>query len=359
MRPVLIRLLLDEPWAWLRDDPAPLAIGIAWAWVLYGVLTTAWAWRAGAKDVLTDKFGWCAYAGVGVLLTFVAPGVARNVFESRGGAAAGWGQPHLPVFGYGFFILCGVLAGMHFARRRLESLGYDGELAMRLGLWLLLAGVPGARVFYLVQKSDEVFANVRTVPEFIMTCLNLPSGGLVLFGGLIAGAIAYFVFCRKHGIPPLRMADAVTPSVLLGIGFGRIGCLMYSCCYGDVCDLPWAVRFPEDSIAYTALHQRGLIGFREAVPLHPTQVYSSVSAFLLAGLTAAYFRHRSGDGSVFAVGLITYSVARFTVEVLRSDELPYWFTPLTISQNIAVLTLLAGLGVAWWSRRTPRTPTEG
>ena len=356
MRPVLVRLLLDDPWSWFTTTLEPLSLGIAWLWLLYGVVTTALLWRAGDTERLKDVTGWVLWIVVGAALTFVVPPMAERVFATRGGEQLGWGQPHLPVFGYGAFILAGFLAGVAFARRRLASLGYDADLAMGLGAWLLVAGVTGARLFYVVQYSDRVFAGVTSVPEYLLRLVNLPDGGLVLFGGLIFGAAAYFAFCYRSGVPPLRMADAVTPSVLLGIGFGRLGCLMYSCCYGDACGLPWAITFPEDSIAYAAMADRGIIAAGQTPSLHPTQIYSSVSAFLLAAMTAAYFSRRTADGAVFALGLMSYAVARFTVEILRGDELGQFGTRLTISQWIAVGLFTVGVAVAAYVGRKERVP---
>ncbi len=76
-----------------------------------------------------------------------------------------------------------------------------------------------------------------------MATVNLSEGGLVLYGGIIAGTVAYFVFCAIKRLPPLGVADVITPSVCIGVGFGRIGCLLNGCCFGDRCELRGASSF--------------------------------------------------------------------------------------------------------------------
>ena len=67
-------------------------------------------------------------------------------------------------------------------------------------------------------------------------------GGLVFYGGLIGSSLAYILYARLKKFPLWKGADVLAPSIALGYFFGRIGCLMNGCCYGRVCDLPWAIQ---------------------------------------------------------------------------------------------------------------------
>ena len=109
------------------------------------------------------------------------------------------------------------------------------------------------------------------------------------------------------------MFDVIAPSMFVGEGFGRIGCFLYGCCYGKACNLPWAVRFPPDSLTFEKLAPEGRIlqNPLSTIPLHPTQLYSSFAAFVLAGILAWYFRRRPFDGAVLAMGWILYPINRF------------------------------------------------
>ena len=145
---------------------------------------------------------------------------------------------------------------------------------------------------------------------------------------------------------PLLLADVVTPSIFLGIGFGRIGCLLNGCCYGDRCDLPWAITFPPGSVPYEVLKQLGFLAPNAvaSLPLHPTQIYSSIGGFILAYLTATIFKHRRHVGEVLAVGAIFYPINRFLIEFVRGDEFTQMNTGLTISQLVSIGVLICGAG---------------
>ena len=180
--------------------------------------------------------------------------------------------------------------------------------------------------------------------------MNLSDGGLVLLGGVIGAAAAFWWVCQKWKVPVLRVADAAIPSAFLGLAFGRIGCLLYGCCWGDQCELPWAVRFPAEGITWDALVARGFLDSDAPATygLHPTQLYSSFNALVLFALTAAYFPRRPRDGAVLALALLLYPPARATLEVLRGDDLGFADTGLTLAQTNGAVLFVLGLALAGW-----------
>ncbi|MDQ3332987.1 MAG: prolipoprotein diacylglyceryl transferase, partial [Planctomycetota bacterium] len=95
-------------------------------------------------------------------------------------------------------------------------------------------------------------------------------------------------------------------------------------------------------------------GAHSTFGLQPTQIYSSIAAFLLAGLTAAYFRRRPFDGAVLVVGMLLYAVKRFVIEFLRGDEMGQFGTMFTISQLISIGIFAAGLLLAAWLMYKPQ-----
>lgn len=86
--------------------------------------------------------------------------------------------------------------------------------------------------------------------------------------------------------------------------------------------------------------------------LHPTQIYESISTFLLLLLLLAYYPLRRHDGEVMALFLMCYAVHRFLNEMLRNDTDPVAFG-MTLSQNISLVFLIVGLGMFAWLRRQP------
>jgi phosphatidylglycerol:prolipoprotein diacylglycerol transferase len=175
---------------------------------------------------------------------------------------------------------------------------------------------------------------------------------------MLTGIAVFFLYCHIKGINPLLMADVVIPSLFIGIAIGRIGCFLNGCCYGDRCELPWAVQFPAGSAPFEALVQRGFLSPDAALTplLHPTQLYSTLDGLLLAFLTASYFKVRPVNGAVLAVGWLTYPVTRFMIEFLRGDELGKFNTSLTISQWVSIGLFVSGvMYTVWLLRRSTST----
>lgn len=251
----------------------------------------------------------------------------------------------LPIFGYGVMLLCGLISAIALAEVRAQRMGLPAETIMDLALWLIFPGIIGARLFYLIQYRERVYAGTTSLGDAIFRTINLAEGGIVLYGALLAGAASYFTFCYRRRLAPLQLADVITPSVFVGIGFGRLGCLLNGCCYGDYCSLPWGIQFPQGSGPATALVLRGFLppDAGATFPLHPTQIYSALDGFLIAILCLWYTPVRRVPGDVFGLAILIYPATRFLIEFVRGDEFGQWGTTLTISQWISGAVFLAGL----------------
>jgi len=267
----------------------------------------------------------------------------------------------LPVYGYGTMLFLGFLASSSLAAWRLRREKIDGEIAWDAAMWIFIFGIIGARMFYVIEYWSRSFAvnpqtgKARTAWEIAVALVNLPDGGLVLYGGLIFAPIAYYVYCRVRGINALAFADIAITSVFVGIMFGRLGCLLNGCCFGDVCSLPWAITFPHESVPFNDLVRRGLLDqvAARSLPLHPSQLYDALSGLLLAILTFAYYPWRRRTGEVVAVGWLAYPINRFMIEFLRADEPGQFGTSLTIAQWVSLGLFAAGvafiLTLKYWS----------
>ena len=146
-----------------------------------------------------------------------------------------------------------------------------------------------------------------------------------------------------------KVADVLAPSIALGNFFGRIGCFLNGCCYGQPTHLPWAVQFPNQSYAWYQQYQQGLVGKSDpSLPVHPTEIYDAVNNVLLYLLLAWLFRHKKFDGQVFATYLVGYAVTRTFMEYFRGDYPPdhlhYGLTPgMLVSLPIFIVGLALGV----------------
>src|SRR3954469_14957288 len=157
----------------------------------------------------------------------------------------------LPVRGYGLMLLVGITSGVGMAMHRARQGGLDPEIILSLAIWLVVCGVVGARLFYVIEYWDQSFGG-RSPRDTLLEVANIPEGGLVIYGGLIGAAFGFAVFVLKHRLPLLAMADLIAPSMAVGLAFGRIGCFLNGCWYGGETDLPGHVTFQKFSSRFEA-----------------------------------------------------------------------------------------------------------
>jgi phosphatidylglycerol:prolipoprotein diacylglycerol transferase len=308
-------------------------------WVLFGLAFAALSYR---------KHGTSALGGTpAVIWAAVAAAIIAGRYVARA---------DLPIYGYGTMLFVAFLGSAALAARRLRLEGADGEIAWDLSMWLFATGILGGRMFYVARNPEKFFGVdpatglPRSVPEILKGLVNLPDGGLVLYGSLIFAPVAYYVFCRRRGIHPLALGDIVISSIFVGILFGRLGCLLHGCCYGDFCTLPWAIEFPPKSVPFEVLAARGWIapGAPSSLPLHPTQVYDALNGAILTVVTLAWYPRRKRSGEVLAIGWMAYPINRFLIEYLRWDEPGILGTSLTVSQWGSLLLLAIAAGFYAW-----------
>jgi phosphatidylglycerol:prolipoprotein diacylglycerol transferase len=155
----------------------------------------------------------------------------------------------LPIRVYGLMLLVGITSGVAMAMYRARQGGLNPEIILSLAIWMVVSGIVGARLFYVIEYWHENFAG-RNLRDTLLEIANVPEGGLVIFGGFIGAMLGFATFVRKQRLPILAMADLVAPSMAIGLAFGRIGCLLNGCCYGGETDWPWHVTFPKYSSRY-------------------------------------------------------------------------------------------------------------
>ncbi len=168
-----------------------------------------------------------------------------------------------------------------------------------------IAGEIGARVTFVIVEWDRFAAGQIPLKQFLFS-------GRVVLGGVMVGTIAAIYLFRKHRLPLAMTLDAAGVGVALGLGIGRLGCLLAGCCFGKPTDLPWGIVFT-DPIA-----QR-LNGTPLNVPLHPTQLLQMASGLLIFAVLLWLFRRKHADGQIFIAFLGLVGLLRFGIEFLRGD----------------------------------------
>lgn len=301
------------------------------------VLTTgalvAYGRRSGAGLPGAPRTAWDA-TGVWAAALGIAAGAA--LWHRYGGGESGGSL--VEVFGYAAALA--ILLVPVVARRYQRP---AGRPAVRAALAAMLA-------IGLGWMNHVAFHYPSYRRDNLLEMFRIWNGGLTYYGGFLGAVLFSIAFCWARGLSFLRVADITSPSIMLGIAFGRLGCAAAGCCHGKA-----APEFPL-SVVITA---RDSLSPR-FVPLYPTQVMSSlgdVAIFLLL----TWLKPRLGRrGQLFYVMLVVYGLFRFAIEFLRNDPRGFVHVgpvPLAESQVVSIPLVVLGLAaLAWSSRKTRSAP---
>lgn len=352
MLPVLFHIAIPGGWAWV------VAVAVA----LVVVVGRAFSHRRhSAREGRPVSWGqalWSDKATVGALLVAFLAAWRAGVLDDG---------VRVPLHTYGVMLALAFVAAIWLAQKEAERQGQDPQLVGDLAFWVLVSSLAGARLFFiLVNWSDYVGAGAFVTTRFgrLPRLLALWEGGMVFYGGFIAAALAAAVYLRLKKMPFLPWADTLIPSVAFGQFLGRIGCFGAGCCWGRSCDpaLPWAARFPPESLAYQSMAARvNPSRFIDAahlhtLPIHPVQLYESLGELLLFAFLAIWLRPRKRfNGQVMAAWLMLYAVLRTVTEIFRGDvERGVWLG-LGTGQWTSIVIFATGLAMWAVGSRATRT----
>lgn len=246
----------------------------------------------------------------------------------------------LPIFSYGFFMALGFLFATLAAIEMGKKYEIKKEDILDLGVWILISGVIGARIFYVGIHLDYYLKNPLEI-------LLINKGGLVYYGGFIGSTLAAVAFMRKKNFNLWIIGDIVMAVLPVGQMFGRIGCFMNGCCFGIPSTHFIRVTFPMNSFAFEQ--------YQEFMPVHPVQLYESFGAGVIFLLLSHFMEKKRFHGQVIALYCIFYGILRFIVEFYRADSMKFNET-FTISQGISIAILVIGI-ILYFFRRKTQTPS--
>jgi len=233
----------------------------------------------------------------------------------------------LEVHFYGLLIASGAMLAAIVTRRRYEARGGSLEVADGVAFWALVFGFLGARLAYVSTHLDRFDGRPWAI-------LFIWEGGLALFGGLAGGALAALWYLRRHQGDIGAYADAVAPALPLAQAVGRWGNYFNQELYGTPSDLPWAVEIdPQNRVA----------PYQEFATFHPTFLYESIYNLCLVALLLYIDRKKvlKRKGSLFLVYGIGYGLARFLLELIRTDT-TFRFLGLSRNAYVALIVVVVG-----------------
>ncbi len=242
--------------------------------------------------------------------------------------------PYFTIYTYGLMLALAYLFALWFLFRAAKREGIDREKVSRLGLWVIIGAILGAKVLMILRSLPFYLEH----PQKLFSLGTLQSGG-DFYGGFIGALAATAIFfARNRHFPRWRVADLCGPAIALGQAIGRIGCFMAGCCYGRSTELPWGVTFTDPAAAE-------MVGTPLGVSLHPVQMYESLLCLLLFFLLLWLLPRKRFDGQVILAYALLYAVIRFFLEFTRGDaDRGFLFSGLlSTSQFVALMVLIVAL----------------
>ncbi len=239
---------------------------------------------------------------------------------------------------YGLLIACAFLIGILLAQREARRRGEDPEELVNVAMVAIIAGLIGARLYYVIFNWGEYSAR----PWKMMAIWE---GGLAIHGGLLAGILVGVIWARRRNLPTLIYLDIVAPSMVLGQAIGRWGNFFNQEAFGTPTDLPWKLYIEP---GHRPIH------LAEYDYFHPTFLYESLWNLAVFGVLVLLLRKRLAPypGALFLSYLGLYSLGRFFIESLRIDSL--WLGSFRAAQVMSLLLILCAAGGLWRLLSHPR-----
>lgn len=267
---------------------------------------------------------------------------------------------NISVFGfeiayYGIIIGAAILIGFLIAASEAKRTRQNPEDYLDMGIIGVIAGIAGARIFYVVFSWDMYKDNLLDI-------FNLREGGLAIYGGVIAAVIVVFIMARVKHLSPFQILDTVALAILNGQMLGRWGNFFNREAFGEYTDSLFAMRLPLDAVRsgdVTELmreHMERIDGV-SYIQVHPTFLYESLWCCALLIILFLYRKHKKYEGELFLLYIFGYGLGRVWIEGLRTDQLLIPGIGLPVSQVIAgCVVIFAGAALLYLRKNHKKIP---
>jgi phosphatidylglycerol:prolipoprotein diacylglycerol transferase len=256
---------------------------------------------------------------------------------------------------FGLMMFMSFITGAWLTGKQLERYGLRRDLAWDVLAWVAIGGILGAKFYYLALHWSDLIADPLGQ--------LLSRGGLVWYGGLIGGVLAYYIQVTVKKLPRATMFDATAPALAAAYAVGRMGCFLVGDDYGVPTDSWVGIAFPNGSPPSTAGNLRTIgVDVPSSIPdatvlaVHPTQLYEVGLALIMFTILWRLGRNRLHQGQLFAVYMMLYAVERFMIEFVRAkgDRILLGFST---SQVMSIILLTAGVALWTYQRGAPHAPS--
>ncbi|KER09041.1 MAG: hypothetical protein HY22_14250 [[Candidatus Thermochlorobacteriaceae] bacterium GBChlB] len=261
---------------------------------------------------------------------------------------------------FGAMLALSFLTANYIVSKELERKRITQDVTGTVLMITIVLGVIGAKLFSILENLDAF----RRDPAGVF----FNAGGLTFYGGMILALIGNFFYLKSQKVSIPKFFDAAAPALMLAYGIGRVGCLLAGDgCYGEPCQLPWAMTYPngyESTLAAQnpALKLRFMQLFPNQpvpldIPVHPTPIYETLYSIAFFAILWRLRTEPRAAGWLFSVYVMLQAVGRFFVEFIRINDIVAF--GLTQAQLISIGLFIAGaIGVALTASKGAPTETE-
>ena len=215
---------------------------------------------------------------------------------------------------YGMIIGAAILIGFLIATAEAKRTGQNPEDYLDMGIVGVIAGIAGARIYYVIFSWDLYKDNLLSI-------FNLREGGLAIYGGVIGAVIAVFVMAAVKKKSPFQILDTIALALLNGQMLGRWGNFFNREAFGEYTDCLFAMRLPVDAVRpedITELMRENMqrIDGVSYIQVHPTFLYESLWCAGLLIILFLYRKHKKYEGELFLMYLFGYGAGRCFVSLM-------------------------------------------
>ena len=256
---------------------------------------------------------------------------------------------------YGIIIGCAILIGFLIATSEAKRTRQNPEDYLDMGIIGVIAGIVGARVYYVIFSWDMYKDNLLHI-------FNLREGGLAIYGGVIGAVLAVFILAKVKHLSPFQILDTVAMAILNGQMLGRWGNFFNREAFGEYTDSLFAMRLPLDAVRSGDVTERmrqhiERIDGVSYIQVHPTFLYESLWCCVLLIILALYRKHKKYEGELFLLYIFGYGLGRVWIEGLRTDQLLLPGIGLPVSQLLAgCVVIFAGAALLYLRKNHKRMP---
>lgn len=246
---------------------------------------------------------------------------------------------------YGIIIGFAMMMGIIVAQMEAKRTKQDTEMYLDFYIYAVIFSIIGARLYFVAFSWD-------TYKDNLLSIFNTRQGGMAIYGAVIAGLLTLVITAKRKKQSFFLMADTGCIGLIVGQIIGRWGNFFNREAFGEYTNNLFAMKLPYNAVRYSDITEKMKANMSDGcIQVHPTFLYESVWNLGIFILLLFYRKRKKFDGELLLIYLGGYSLGRFWIEALRTDQLLLFGTGIPVSQLLAGLLTVFSFTFIIWKRR--------